>query len=168
MMNTLSEKELGNRDRAISILEAHLGEIFCGDEYVIEETDTEYFTGYEVLVEGYPITYGVSVEHGHVLDINTGEILYFVNPPTHHVEAEYECRKNELAECLEDAMEDLKEKMEEVQGLLRDAEEFSTEATRRAMAYWFPHIVCALDDDNPFAGSAEVTMKDTINELRED
>lgn len=65
------------------------------------------------------------------------------------------------AERLSEIKEEIKELMHEVKSLLGR----NDGVWARAKAYWYAHIITALDKEHDYMGSSMTTMQDTINEL---
>lgn len=68
-------------------------------------------------------------------------------------------------------LEDIKDN---IKGLAHDAmraieqldNAYGRPSAARAKAYWFAHIVCALDNDHMFLGGSMTTMQDSIDEIK--
>jgi hypothetical protein len=61
--------------------------------------------------------------------------------------------------------EEIKELLDEAIGLVRD---HAPGAASRAEAYWYPHILCALDKDHGYMGGSMYTLQSAIDEMDED
>lgn len=61
--------------------------------------------------------------------------------------------------------------MSEIKQLAHEAYELiprGSFAQQQAKAYWYPHILCAIDTDNDYLGGSMVTMQDTYDKLLND
>jgi hypothetical protein len=69
--------------------------------------------------------------------------------------------KHDAVEALELLREEIEERLEQIENILRDFPEAET----RARAYWLAHIRTALRDDSDYLGGSAITMDDTIREI---
>jgi hypothetical protein len=67
-----------------------------------------------------------------------------------------------------DAIEDLRDRLEELASEARDLLPDLPDDTRaRAKAYWFPQLLQAIGGENEYCGSSQHSLEDSIQELRE-
>jgi len=75
-----------------------------------------------------------------------------------------------VKELTTEDLERLIEIKDEIKELVNEARDTinSTSEAERARAYWYAHILCALDSDNDYLGGSMVTMQDSIDALAEE
>lgn len=69
----------------------------------------------------------------------------------------------EMVDRLLEIKDEIKELVGEAQEIVK-----GTRAEVRATAYWYPHILLALDKESEYLGASMCTMQDTIDELTEE
>lgn len=81
-----------------------------------------------------------------------------------HKDYKAHTERQAAADRLEEIKDEIKNLITEALHLMKPDERIHD----RARAYWYAHIVMALDKDHMYLGGSMVTMQDTIDEIRED
>jgi hypothetical protein len=70
---------------------------------------------------------------------------------------------NENAERLTEIKDEIKALMDEALQIVRRADHMTYEQAR---AYWYPHLIMALDKEHGYLGGSMFTMQDAIDALK--